>query len=864
MDRRDTLKLLMAGALSPAVPRPVDRPDQEARHLGRWHDWPDVRWVGPDYWGNRLQDWEVRGGVLVCRTLAPNRTLHCLTHRAGGLPYRTDLVLDASALRAGGRDARAGVRVGSRGRFPDFRSAAVHGRGEDAGVDGEGRLVCGDLRGAERIDLAKPIRLQLNVEAEGAGARLTLHAFLPAAGAQPVSTLEHRIADRADTLGTLALHVHSAEALGGAEVRFDAWSLYGPGILSDPEAAFGPIVFAQYTLHRNVLKLTAQLAPIEAIDGLAPVLQVRTPEGTWTEMARAPLDPLARTARFRVEHWDGTRAVPYRVRVRVPLRSGPVDFVYEGTVAAEPDGSTPLKAAVFSCNADHGFPDAEVVRHVSRHRPDLALFLGDQFYESSGGFGIQTDSVPEATLDMLHKWFMFGWSYRELFRHVPAAFIPDDHDVYHGNVWGEGGKVAPTDHGWGAEAQDQGGYKMPAAWLNAVQRAQTSHLPDPVDPVPVDQGIGVYFTSWTYGGISFAILEDRKFKSAPANVLPAQARVWNGWIQNPDFDVREHRDLPDATLLGTRQMHFLRQWAADWSGGAQIKVVLSQTNFAAVHTIPADALTGEVIPSLPVPRSGEYVDGDKPAVDMDSNGWPQDRRDEVLRVLRTCSAFHIAGDQHLATMVHHGVDEFRDAAWSFTGPALNNIWPRRWWPPRPMAHSSIPGQPPYTGDFLDGFGNRITVYAAANPHDTGLEPRILRDRATGYGIITFDPTARTIRIECWPRQSDPAAGDAGQYRGWPMVVGADAGDGRVPALRVPLRITGLAAPVLQVRDAGDELVYSRRVEGSEPAAPLFSGGRHQIRVGDPDRGLWQERTVDAEDLGGGPLSFDFEPDGRDA
>ncbi|GIS80734.1 MAG: hypothetical protein CM1200mP14_23000 [Gammaproteobacteria bacterium] len=75
----------------------------------------------------------------------------------------------------------------------------------------------------------------------------------------------------------------------------------------------------------------------------------------------------------------------------------------------------PLKAAVFSCNADHGFPDSEVVENVSRHDPDLSLFLGDQFYEGSGGFGIQTTSVEEAALDMLHKWYMFGWSYRDSF-----------------------------------------------------------------------------------------------------------------------------------------------------------------------------------------------------------------------------------------------------------------------------------------------------------------------------------------------------------------------------------------------------------------------------------------------------------------
>ena len=195
-----------------------------------------------------------------------------------------------------------------------------------------------------------------------------------------------------------------------------------------------------------------------------------------------------------------------------------------------------MTVACFSCNADHGFPDADVVEHVERRRPDLAVFLGDQFYESQGGFGVQTAPLDKACLDYLRKWYMFGWSYRDLFRHRPAAFIPDDHDVYHGNIWGEGGIHAPTDHGWGYAAQDRGGYKMPAEWVNAVQRSQTSHLPDAYDPTPAAQGIGVYYAAWNYAGVSFAILEDRKFKSAPGHVLPASAKVVNGFPTDPGFD----------------------------------------------------------------------------------------------------------------------------------------------------------------------------------------------------------------------------------------------------------------------------------------------------------------------------------------
>jgi len=855
MDRRETLKLMMLAAVGSERLGTKLLSAQEGGFASRWHEWPDMHWVGPEYWGNRLQDWRVTNGALVCSVRAPNRTLHCLTHTA----HNADFITSVEIVRpAGNHTSVTGFRLGLKGRVDDVRSAAVHGEGLDVGIDGSGVLVIGDHRSDASIEGDENVRLEAKVTSSGSNARVDLVARSVDTGAERV-TFSRDDLPADDLIGNLALLSHVEPTGPGAGAVLRNWVISGRGITADPDATFGPIMFAQYTTNRGVLKLTAQLAPVEELAGARCSLDLRSPDGTWRTIATAGIDRLSRTARFRVEEWDGSRSAEYRVRLALPLRSGARTFDYEGTIAAEPDRLTPVRAAVFSCNADHGFPDADVVRHVSAHRPDLAVFLGDQFYEGSGGFGIQTDTIETASLDMLHKWYMFGWSYREIFRHIPAAFIPDDHDVYHGNIWGEGGRHAPSEDGWGAVAQDQGGFKMPPEWVNAVQVAQTSHLPDPYDPTPVTQGIGVYYTGWDYGGVSFAILEDRKFKSSPSNVMPPEAEVLNGWIQNPDFDARDHRDPPGAELLGARQMEFLEAWAEDWSGSAHMKVVLSQTNFAAVHSIPQDAMSGAVLPSLPMPQPGVYVEGDKVAVDMDSNGWPAAHRDDVLRILRRCSAFHIAGDQHLATVVRHGIDDFGDAGFSFTGPALNNIWPRRWWPPREDRQAPLEnGGPDYTGDFFDGFGNRVTVHASANPRATGIQPALLHDRVTGYGIVTFDKAAESITIECWPRHVDPSRDDARQFEGWPLTVHRDAGDGRTPAGTLPtVRVRGLDDWVIQVRTASGELVYARRIRGSEYTAPVFEAGSYVVRVGDPDADSWLERTVEDGAWGSGALEFDF-------
>lgn len=849
MNRREYLKTVVLGAIaSPTLLRRLTHVEVAGTFTSSWHRWPDVRWAGPNMWANRLQDWRIRDGAVECTAFGPNRTLHCLTHRLAEGKGEFEASVEVEVPDASGTQGQhVGWRLGAQGGpFEDYRSDAVFGEGLEAGLTMDGRLFIGDRRGGDRVAPHRVRQLRIQARPQSGGYRLTLEAV---GDGEAVQSRLHVGDISAEALvGTVALLSHRSLGDGSVDrslpaVRFRNWTMQGSKLLEDREAAYGPICFAQYTLHQETLKLTAQLAPIEQIEDARAVLEVQS-DGQWRTVAESAVDPLARIARFRVEDWAPGRAVPYRVRLTLPLNDGRQDFLYEGTIAREPGPDEPVKVAVFSCNSDHGFPNADVVQHVQTHQPDAAVFLGDQFYEADGGFGMQREPVEEAVLDMLHKWYMFGWSYREIFRDIPAPIIPDDHDVYHGNVWGEGGTDAPVEEkGWGYGSQDQGGYKMPPTWVNAVQRVQTSHLPDPHDPTPVKQGIGTYYTDWLYGGVSFAILEDRKFKSAPKKVLPEEAQVVNGYVTNPDFDPTEHRDLPEAELLGERQEAFLADWSEDWSGEAQMKAVLSQTNFSTVHTLPEGASSDQMVPELPLPKPGEYVEGDAPAVDMDTNGWPQNRRDEALRLLRSCRAFHIAGDQHLGSTVRYGIDAFGDAGFAFTGPALNNIWPRRWWPPPEQKQQPLPGAedpPAYTGSFFDAFGNRVTVHAAANPRQTSREPSIIYDRSTGYGILTFDTARREIRVECWPRYADPADGPEGQYEDWPITVTQADGDGRTAAAYLPtLEIEGLDEPVVQVIDeTTKEPLYTFRL--GEPAfrPPVFrEDGAYTVRLGDGERWL---------------------------
>jgi hypothetical protein len=735
---------------------------------------PDRPWIGADYWANPLQDWRIAGGALECIKTGPARSLMLLTRELSDrtAPFSSALTVapwHPPADKAS--SAWVGFRIAARGRFGDYRDDAVYGKGMEAGLRADGKLFIGATSSAGVVDVATIGRLQIALAESGGGWQLRLGAYDAQGRERARALLE--VTDPRELRGALGLVCHDAPC------RISAWTASGAKLDAHDDRAFGPILFTQYTLSRRVMKLTAQMAPVGPSESQHATLAVRAKgsTGAWREAGRAAIDPMSRTATFRLAGWDD--AVDHEYRVSYESRDAKgraVTSAFGGTIRRDPREQARTVVAAFTGNNDLGFPHADVVTHVSTFEPDLLVFTGDQIYEPVGGFGVQRAPLDMATLDYLRKWFMYGWEYRDLLRSIPSIALPDDHDVYHGNLWGAGGRdandVVPAlqREGVGVQTQkqDSGGFTMPVDWVNMVQRTQTSHLPDPVDPAPAQRGIGVYFTELVWGGVSYAIIEDRKWKSAPAVMLP-EAQIVNGWARNPDWDSSKSGDARGAELLGPRQMRFLERWAGDPSADVWMKAVVSQTLFVNVATLPKGSRADDITTKLPIQPPGGYAPGEAPVQDHDSNGWPQSPRLAALRLMKKAGAVHISGDQHLGMTIQYGIDTFRDGPFAICVPSVANFWPRRWFPEAAGANRE-PGAPRNTGDYLDGFGNRMTVLAVSNPFKLGIQPADINDPAPGYGIITFQRLDRTITFANWPRWVDPKAPGAKPYPGWPVIV----------------------------------------------------------------------------------------------
>jgi len=762
INRRDGIKLVTAGTILGLSSNPGNANAALQADLNTNDAWArthDRVWLGGTYWANPMEDWRIVDGAAECQSQGLDRSVHSLTHQITEPAKGFVMSVDIESLAKSIENASAGFRVGIRSDINEHRSNCFVFKGINAGV------INGQLSlGPKTVPLAMPsgeTKFRLRLQAENAAEKyiiLTLEATSPTSGA--VLGIVKQIVPVDDLLGNVA--VVSNYPAGGRKggnnaetsFRFSYWTMAGDAFTVSSQNQFGPILWSMYSLSDSrsnegfVLKISALTGPMGKDDNQTIELLVQRGDD-WQTMGKATLDPDAWVATFRIPNWDQTKDAKYRWVYEEKHRDGSVTpNEWTGMVRSNPIGR-PLRMGALTCQNDYAFPYEPVADNVGKLDADLLYFSGDQIYENHGGFGIIREPAEPAILNYLRKFYQFGWSFREVMRDRPTLCLPDDHDVFQGNIWGEGGaKMIDEDGG----ASSKGGYREPARMVNVVHRTNVSHHPDPFDSTPSKQDISVYYGDMVYGGVSFAIIADRQWKSGPDRVETGSGRADH--VMDPNFDCRS-LDQPGLVLLGERQEAFLKQWATDWRGHS-LKVVLSQTVFAGVAT-----------------HHGSYNGYLK--ADLDSGGWPQTPRNRAIESLRPSMALHINGDQHLTSLTQYGVEKQRDSNWSFCTPAIAVGYPR-WWRPDEleMPHANRPKHGlPNTGEYIDGLGNKVYVYAVGNPEVAAKPNRYEKahQKGSGFGFVTIDPDKKTYRIESFRFLVDVTdEKPTNQFPGWPVTI----------------------------------------------------------------------------------------------
>ncbi len=759
ISRRDTLKSLAAAttagtALGQNAPIPPDSDDTPPVYQSGWAGTRDRRWIDGDVWANPMEDWRIEGGRAVCESSRGRRTLHLTSHRvtdpAAGLTMRVKV----TRLQAGkpGRDC-VGFLLGVQSELGDTQSNTFTMGGVVVGY-GNGQLHIGNqtkkLPGDQPIN---PLELVVSVRSVEDGCLVHLSLNYPGGEGHPGGEGSfEKVLPASRLIGNVALTCNFDQAPGsggGSTFAFSDWNVSGKAMTATGDE-LGMILWTMYTVDQRgdsaTLRLQAMMPPVGPGDNQTVMLEL---QGDAASTHRGMIEPDSGTALFVIEDWDARRAVPYVVTYEeFHLYGEPTKHRYSGTIATAP-ADRPFKLAALTCQKDYAFPYKPVRDNLLKLEPDLVYFSGDQLYEDHGGYGLVREPAEAAIENYKRKFYMFGWAFRDVMRDRPTICIPDDHDVFQGNYWGEGGaamEVGPGDGG----ASSRGGYREPVRMVNAVHKTCAGHHPPPVAPDACVRGMSTYFGELKYGGVHFAILADRQFKSGPEKVDTGRGRADH--VLDPDVELMS-LDQPGLELLGKEQEAFLERFAGDDS---PIKVVLSQTVLAGVAT-----------------HHGGYDSYLR--ADLDSGGWPQTPRNRAVALLRDAKALHINGDQHLTTLVQYGIDQPRDAGWSFCVPAIAAGYPR-WWRPDEMGmeHTDRPEHGlPNTGQYLDAFGNLAYVYAVGNPQ-VGKAPNRYdqaHEKGSGLGWVLIDPEARTYEIHAYKFLSDPTDSSAdNEFPGWPLTL----------------------------------------------------------------------------------------------
>lgn len=198
-------------------------------------------WIGTDFWANRLQDWSLHENRLVCETSAPNRNVFLLTSEIQSNTYEVTVeggIINTS-LQGG-----AGVRLGIEGEFGDYRDNAIRGIGTDILVTTSGNLVM--ISGSDSTAYTTEVALdsfRMQVLASSADLEVVLTDLTTH------NTESHRFPLVVKS-GGLAL-VSSFETDNRFNREPSAWfrRLELEGFAYLEKQRFGPILFAQHTLH---------------------------------------------------------------------------------------------------------------------------------------------------------------------------------------------------------------------------------------------------------------------------------------------------------------------------------------------------------------------------------------------------------------------------------------------------------------------------------------------------------------------------------------------------------------------------------------------------------------------------------------
>lgn len=808
-------------------------------HESRWDKAPQRVWVGADYWANRLQDWRLHQGRLECidnsRSL---RTVHLLTraldksNRSFTLSVQTG-TLSESARRT---DAWAGFLIGAGDLKDDYRMRSLihqaHGRngGLMVGINGKGKIVAIDnANQRQHIGLERekhfypegipPEGVEMNLlarEVDGSY-KLTLWARKVRDGSTIDSASIKDISPER-MQGNIALAAHISEHSHKKSFWFKNWKAQGGKLSKHDNHRFGPVLGVHYTLHRDTLRLTAQMPPLSR-NNLHPLrLEIRKKgSNDWHEVAKTEITTPGWMAKFEVPGWQSNTAWKYRLTY--PPNENDVSHTYTGTIRKEPenevvlstiDAPEILKKSIDSTtnftNSSLWLPHRLNIRNVLGRKPDLIAYTGSRLFRiNPTRFKLDSNALTDQLyLDYLYKWSLVCWLHGPLTRNMPSLVMP--------------------------EATDS----LPVPFINMAVKSQTAHMPPPYNPRADLRGAEPWYTRLVYGGVDLAVVEDD---------LMAPDTLTTGIGQ---------KNNSSGIAKRTRQLRFLKDWTNSWDD-VDIKAVV--TNTSSIQHItqpPAPSGQKENHPSA----SGQEKEKISPVLQLNhkTSHTTSSQVKEVVSQVRKSHALVIKGGSRMPYLIHHGINDWEDAGYEFGFPSWSQATPPhpavRVMQNKSIADSVLIDSLTLPAKFRDPHGHPIileTLTKGSDRNKTGgprqkgfgiehHDTSYLSGMVPGFGIVRFNTRDQEISISVWPAEGDPQ--NTQPFSGWPVDLSVQENYIDNPRSHLPEIIAkGLGAnPVYKLYHYNQPgLIYAKRAKDTVFRPPVFEESIFTLVVGAPEK-----------------------------
>ncbi|WP_157096638.1 hypothetical protein [Tsuneonella dongtanensis] len=332
--RRPILAGLAAGGLGiSSVAKAQFVPVEERKSKG------SRRWLGPDWWANRLQDWRRAGDWIKCTTGEATMEVRtaALLSRELAASGNGSMAMTVAADTASGAGGFGGWLLGvGAGRLHPL-AAALAQRGSGAGggimavVDTQGRphfrehasesapLAFAMLDSDNEIfgsatDLGtEPRRLALDIEDAGGSCKLVLTVFGTDGRALAQATLSG--VPSSTVSSGIALVSSPPTGAAGARFRFANLENAGPRIRLHPERRLGPCLATLHSVAGGTLKLAAHFGVLADGDPKAAHLEVDHGGGMATRGDREYRSRLVRNLQGKRLGYIASRPVSRALRL---------------------------------------------------------------------------------------------------------------------------------------------------------------------------------------------------------------------------------------------------------------------------------------------------------------------------------------------------------------------------------------------------------------------------------------------------------------------------------------------------------------------------------------------------------------------